>query len=409
MSFQEKLAKYADLAVRVGAGVKKDQEVIVNAPINCYELARLVTAKAYEAGAKRVVVEYGDQHITHALLKNASEEVLSDFPQWRVDGLLGMIRKGAAIISIVSADPELMMDVEPKKMGLFQKAAALASEEYKNYVMQGNTCWTIVAHANAPWAKKVFPKLEETQAIDALWDKIFEATRMHEPDPVKAWENHLNLLDDKLELLNGKNFVKFHYKAPGTDLVVGMPESHKWIGGGQVSLTGDKFLPNIPTEEVFSTPHKYQVDGTLASTKPLVYGGKLIENFSFTFEKGKVVDYKAEVGQDALANLFATDEGSMYLGEIAIVPHDSPISNTNVTFFNTLFDENASCHFAFGNAYLLSVEDADKHSKEKLDEMGVNLSLSHVDFMVGSGELNITGTTASGEEIIVFDKGNWKI
>lgn len=409
MSFNEKLRRYAELAVKVGAGLKKDQEVFVNAPINCYELARLVTEEAYKAGARKVYVEYNDQHITKSMLTMAPESALEEFPTWRVEGYLQHLKKGAAVISLISIDPDLMSDVDAKRTGLYNKVAQSANQPYKEYVMQGHTCWTLVAHPNTFWAEKVFPDLKGEEAVNALWDKIFDATRMNEADPVAAWEAHLARLDEKIASLNEKEFVSFHYQAPGTDLHVGMPQGHKWIGGGQVSLGGDPFLPNIPTEEVFSTPHKYQVNGTLSSTKPLVYTGKLIDNFSFTFENGKVVDYKAEVGQDVLKTLLETDEGSSYLGEIALVPHDSPISNTNVVFYNTLFDENASCHFAFGNAYLLSVDKASDYTKEQLDEMGVNLSLTHVDFMVGSKDLNIIGTTKSGEKIQIFKNGNWSI
>lgn len=405
--YKENLSKYADLAVQIGVGVKDGQTVIIKAPVNTVDLAREITKKCYEAGAKDVIVEYSDEEIVHQRLLNSPNEVIKEYPKWRIDGLMNYIKEGAAIINIVSSNPDLLSDVSPERLGIRNKVAAEASKEYKEYVLSGKICWTIVAYPNDFWASKVFPNLSVDEAIEKLWENIFKATRTDVKDPVKAWEDHLNNLTEKLKFLNGKSFEKLVFTAEGTDLEVELPEGHIWIGGAHTSPDGDQCLPNIPTEEVFTVPKKTGVNGTLRSTKPLNYSSNLIDNFELTFKDGKIVDFKAEKGYETLKNLIATDEGSHFLGEVALVPHDSPISNTNLLFYNTLYDENASCHFAIGSAYLLCVEDGPTLTKEDKERIGINDSLIHEDFMVGSADMNILGITKTGEEIQIFKDGNW--
>ncbi|SHJ85808.1 aminopeptidase [Paramaledivibacter caminithermalis] len=404
---KKNLEKYADLAVKIGVGVKKGQTVIINSPINAFDLAREITKKCYEVGAKDVIVEYNDEEITHQKLLNSPDEVVKNFPKWRIDGLMNYIKEGAAVINIVSSNPDLLSDVKPERLALQNKVAAEASKEYKEYVLGGKACWTIVAYPNQYWANKVFPGLSAEEAIEKLWSSIFKATRVDNEDPIKAWEAHINNLNEKLSFLNEKSFEKLIFTAPGTNLEVQLPKGHVWIGGGQTSVDGDYFLPNIPTEEVFTVPKKTGVNGTLRSTKPLNYKSNLIDNFELTFKDGKIIDFKAENGYDTLKNLIETDKGSHFLGEVALVPHDSPISNTDIIFYNTLYDENASCHFAIGSAYLLCIEDGPKLSKEDKENLGINDSLIHVDFMVGCPEMNIQGITKSGEKVQIFKDGNW--
>jgi len=404
---QNLMEKYAELAVRIGANVQKDQVVLLKSPIMAVDLARLITKKAYEAGAKDVIVDYNDQEITKERLLHANDDVLENFPKWRVDGMMTYLREGACIINIDSSNPDLMKDVDSSRMKVFATNAAKASVEYKKQVLGGETAWTIVAYPNIHWAKKMFPELSDDAAMEALWKNIFKATRTDTPDPVDAWKEHLDNLDKRVKFLNEKQFVKLHYTSSGTDLHVELPEGHLWVGGGQVSTKGETFLPNLPTEEVFTLPKKNGVNGTLQSTKPLNYQSTLIDNFTMTFKEGRIVDFTAETGYDSLKNLIETDEGSHFLGEVALVPHHSPISNTNLTFFNTLYDENASCHFAVGSAYLLCVENSETLTDADKERIGVNDSLTHVDFMVGSEQLDIVGTTKDGETVQIFTKGNW--
>lgn len=405
--YKKNLSKYADLAVKIGVGVKKDQTVIIMSPINTVDLTREITKKCYEVGAKNVIVEYSDEEIIHQRLLNSPEEVIRNYPKWRIDGLLDYIKKGAAIINIVSSNPDLLSDVKSDRLALQNKVAAEASKEYKEYILSGKTCWTIIAYPNEQWANKVFPGLSSDEAIQKLWNNIFKATRIDTEDPIKAWKSHVNNLNEKLKFLNEKSFNKLIFTATGTNLEVKLPEGHIWTGGGQTSTDGDYFLPNIPTEEVFTLPKKTGVNGTLRSTKPLNYKSSLIDNFELTFKDGRIVDFKAETGYETLKNLIATDEGSHFLGEVALVPHDSPISNTNTIFYNTLYDENASCHFAIGSAYLLCVKDGPKLTKEGKEKTGVNDSLIHVDFMVGSPDMSIIGITKANEEVQIFKAGNW--
>lgn len=408
MKYLENLEKYAELAVNIGINVQKDQEVILNAPINAVDLTRLITKKCYEAGAKNVIVRYRDEIVTHTKLSLAPEASLEEARQWEIDGLLNEhVKKGAALLSIISSDPDLMKDIDPMRMKKHMMTQQKSSKEYKDYVMSGNAPWSLVAYPNKAWAERVFPELEGEEAINKLWEHIFEITRIDQEDPVKAWANHIETLNEKVDFLNEKKFEKLIYKSEGTDLTIELDEHHIWCGADDKTKSNINYLANIPTEEVFTLPKKNGVHGYVSSTKPLSYSGNLIENFKITFENGKVVDYEAEKGYDALKNLIETDEGSKFLGEVALVPHHSPISNKDTIYFNTLFDENASCHLAIGNAYLSCVKDGADMNEKDLEEIGFNTSLTHVDFMIGSSDLDIVGVTSNGEEVQVFKDGNW--
>lgn len=408
MSFLNNLDKYADLTVKIGVNVQVGQTVIVNAPIVAKDLARSITKKSYEAGAKEVIVFYIDEEINHLKFLHAPEDSMEIVHQWKIDALFEYAKDDACLINIVASDPDLLKDVDPKRIAKAQKAGAMASKEYRSQILGGGNCWNIVAHPSPSWAKKVFPEANsDEEAMSLLWDKIFMATRVDLEDPIAAWETHTNNLQEKLNFLNKKSFRMLKYTAPGTDLTVELPKAHLWVGGGLETNKGTYFQPNIPTEEVFTLPTKTGVNGTLSSTKPLSYGGNLIDNFKFTFKDGKIIEYSAEQGQEVLKNLVETDEGSHFLGEVALVPHDSPISNSNTIFYNTLFDENASCHFAIGNAVALSVENGGSMSEEELAAIGANISMTHVDFMVGCAEMDITGITHDDEEVQIFKAGNW--
>ncbi len=407
--FESNLEKYAELAVNIGINVQQGQTLVVNAPLISAEFVRKVAKKAYEAGAKNVHVEWNDEQLSLIKFLHAPDEAFTEFPMWKAKGYEELAKEGAAFLTIHASNPELLKDVNPDRIATASKTAAKAMEEYSQYIRSGKVSWSIVSVPTSEWASKVFPGLSEQESVDKLWESIFSVTRTDQDNPVQAWKEHVDNLQTRLAYLNGKKFKKLHYKSTGTDLVVELPEDHLWVGGGLHNEKGTYFIPNIPTEEVFTAPLKDGVNGVVSSTKPLNLRGNLIENFSLTFENGKIVDVKAEKGLETLKRLIETDEGSHYLGEVALVPFDSPISNANIIFYNTLFDENASSHFAIGSAYPLCIEGGTKMSKEELASKGANDSLTHVDFMIGSAELNIDVESADGTVVPLFRNGNWVI
>ncbi|QNG58985.1 aminopeptidase [Bacillus sp. PAMC26568] len=407
-SFQQNLEKYAELAVKVGVNIQQGQTLVVNASLDAAEFVRLVVKKAYETGAKHVQVDWNDDIVTRTRFELAPQEAFEEFPEWRAKGLETLAENGAAFMSIVSSSPDLLKGIDSKKISASSKAAGTALSAYRNYMQADKVSWTVIAVPSEKWAAKVFPDAGD-QAVEKLWDAIFKATRTDLEDPVAAWKEHDQSLHSKVEFLNGKKYKKLHYRAKGTDLTIDLPEKHLWIGAGSVNEKGDDFMANMPTEEVFTVPAKEGVNGVVASTKPLSYGGNLIDNFSIAFEKGRITEVKAEEGEEILKELVATDEGSHYLGEVALVPHDSPISMSNVLFYNTLFDENASNHLAIGNAYAFCIEGGKKMSREELLENGVNSSITHVDFMIGSAEMDIDGILEDGTSEPLFRKGTWAI
>lgn len=402
------IQKYAKLIVEVGVNIQKDQYLMVTAPIQTAYFAREITKFAYAAGAKKVFVDYVDEELSKINYISAPEEALLEYPSWMAAGKLELAEKNCAFISISASNPDLFKDVDPKRIATMQKTTSLALEGFRRFTQNGDVAWCVASIPTTEWAKKVFKDaVSDEDAVEKLWDKIFIATRVYEKDPVVAWKKHTQDLSVRTKYLTDKKITKLHYMAPGTDLHVELPKGHIWEGGGSNNKVGTYYVANMPTEEAFTMPAKYGVNGTLASTKPLSYGGNLIENFTLKFENGRIIDFEAREGYDTLKELIATDEGSHYLGEVAIVPDDSPVSNTNTIFYNTLFDENASCHFAIGSAYPDTIEGGTEMNKEELEKVGANTSLTHVDFMVGSIELDIKAETESGEEFYVLKKGNW--
>ncbi|WP_026672152.1 aminopeptidase [Alkalihalobacterium bogoriense] len=406
-NLQTNLEKYAELTVKVGINIQKNQTLVVNAPLNSIDFVRLVAKKAYEAGAKNVHVEWNDEELTLLKYKMAPDEAFHEFPEWKAKGYEKMAEDGAGFLSIVANNPDLLKGVDPERMANANKASGKAMDTFRSYVQSDKVAWTVAAAASPGWAKKVFPQDDEATAVEKLWDAIFAATRVTENDPVSAWKEHTDNLTAKVQTLNEKKYKKLHYTAKGTDLYIELPEKHLWAGAGSENEAGTYFIANMPTEEVFTAPQKDGVNGTVSSTKPLNYGGTLISNFTLTFENGKIIDYKAEEGYETLKRLVETDEGAAFLGEVALVPHDSPISNSNIIFYNTLFDENASNHLAIGSAYAFNLEGGKTMSKEELAKNGLNTSITHVDFMIGSADMNIDGITADGTREPLFRDGNW--
>jgi aminopeptidase len=405
--FQRNLEKYAELAVKVGVNIQKGQILFVSASIDAAEFVRQVVKVAYETGASNVVVDWSDDIVTRTKYELAPDEAFKEYPVWKAKERDELVDKGAAFMAVVSQSPDLLKGVNPERISTFQKVAGKALEKYRQAAQSDKVSWTVVAAASRAWAAKVFPDEPAENQVNKLWEAIFKATRADLENPVEAWKKHDETLHEKVKYLNEKRYAKLHYKAPGTDLTIELPKNHIWVGAGSINENGFEFMANMPTEEVFTVPFKDGVNGTVASTKPLSYSGNIIDHFSITFENGRIVGVKAEEGEEILKRLVDTDEGSHYLGEVALVPYNSPISQSNILFFNTLFDENASNHLAIGSAYAFCIEGGKKMSSEELKANGLNQSLTHVDFMIGSAEMDIDGITEDGKSEPVFRAGNW--
>ncbi|SMP43968.1 aminopeptidase [Anoxynatronum buryatiense] len=405
---QERLKKYATLIVKAGVNLQQGQTLVITAPIETAAFARMVAEQAYDAGAREVVMDWNDELSKKIKYLKAPEAVFDEYPEWKRMFYQTYAREGAAFVSIAAEDPELMKNVEPQRIMRAQKASNTANTEFRERLMGNANTWNVVSVPTVSWARKVFPEKPEAAAMEALWEAILTSVRVDEPDPVEAWKHHKQHLEAMSHWLNEKQFHQLHFSnSLGTDLTITLPEGHIWTGGAEVSQQGIDFIANMPTEEVFTLPHRQGVDGLVVSSMPLQYNGNLIENFSITFQQGKVVDFKADKGYETLKGLIETDEGSHYLGEVALVPHHSPISNTGILFYNTLFDENASCHLAIGKAYPVCLKGGTEMSKEEQREAGINDSLVHEDFMIGTADLEIMGITAEGERIPVFRQGNY--
>ncbi|MFD1019971.1 aminopeptidase [Thalassobacillus hwangdonensis] len=410
MPQQQMLEKYAELALKTGVNLQKDQMLMINSTIEGADFTRIVVQKAYEMGAKKVHINWSDDAITRLKYEHETKEVLSDVEDWKVAMYDYFAEGGAAVLSVRSTDPDLLQGIDGEKIAAANKAGSMAMKNFRAYTMNDRIQWSIVSIPITAWAQKIFPDASEEEAISNLWEQIFKIVRVDKEDPIAAWEEHNSVLYQAKEFLNKKKYNKLIFTAPGTELEVDLPEGHIWKGGASETVEGGvAFNPNMPTEEVFTAPHKYGVNGTVSSTKPLNYGGNLIDNFSLTFKEGKVVDFKAEQGEETLKHLLDTDEGARRLGELALVPHESPISQSGLIFYNTLFDENASCHLALGKAYPNNLEGGSDMNEEQLDQHGVNDSLTHVDFMMGSGELDIDGVLGDGSKEAVMRNGSWAI
>ncbi|MFC3039897.1 aminopeptidase [Virgibacillus xinjiangensis] len=409
MVSQQTQEKYAQLALRTGVNLQKGQALMINAPIEGADFTKIVARKAYEMGAKNVHINWVDDELTLLKYENAPDEVIEDFPEWKVQMHDTFAEDGTAVLNIRSTNPDLLKNIDPERVAKANKAAAEAMKNFRKYTMNDKIPWSIISIPTGDWAQKIFPEKSREDAIESLWDAIVKIVRVDQDDPVAAWEAHNETLRTAREVLNEKKYKKLVFKAPGTNLEMELPAGHIWKGGSAQAETGVTFNPNMPTEEVFSLPHKYGVNGTVSSTKPLNYGGSLIDNFSLTFKDGKVVDFKAEQGEETLRHLLDSDEGAKRLGEVALVPDESPVSQSGLIFYNTLFDENASCHIALGKAYPTNVEGGAEMDDNQLDQHGVNDSLTHVDFMIGSDQLDIDGVMDDGTEEAVFRNGTWAL
>jgi aminopeptidase len=403
----ENLDQLADVAVNVGLGLKSGQELVMTASIDSLPLARRITDHAYRAGAKLVTTLFTDDESTLLRYRHAPDASFDYAAGWLYDGMAAAFKSNSARLAIAGGNPSLLSSEDPDKVGRANRAVSRAYRPALELITRHDINWTIVAGATPAWAAAMFPEDAPDAALAKLWDSIFATTRINTADPVAAWKAHDAELHKRAAFLNEKRYFALHYSGPGTDFRLGLADDHLWLGGGTTAGNGNYCIPNMPTEEVFSTPHKDRADGVVTATKPLSHQGTMIEGIQVRFEKGRIVEARASRGQEVLQKLIDTDDGARRLGEVALVPHSSPIAQSGLVFLNTLFDENAASHIALGQAYSSCVRDGDKLSPEQLAAKGANDSLIHVDWMIGSAQLDIDGITASGAAEPLMRQGEW--
>jgi aminopeptidase len=407
LTHEQKLDRLAEVAIRVGLGLAPGQELVMTATLDTLPLVRRITEQAYKAGASLVTTLLSDEESQLLRYKYAPNESFDYAAGWLYEGIANAFRGGAARLAVAGGNPSLLSQEDPEKVGRANRAVSKAYRPALELITRHDINWTIVAAATPAWAATVFSDLKAEVALARLWNAIFAASRVDAADPVAAWKAHDAGLHRRADLLNQKRFSALHFKAPGTDLKVGLADDHVWLGGGMTAHNGRYCIPNMPTEEVFTTPHKDRVEGTVTSTKPLSHQGTMIEGIKVRFEGGRVVEVKVDRGQEVLQRMIDTDDGARRLGEVALVPHSSPIAQSGLLFSNTLFDENAACHIALGQAYSTCLRNGEKLTPEELAKLGANESLIHVDWMIGSGKMDVDGITATGEAEPQIRQGEW--
>jgi len=412
---QEMLQKYAEAIVKVGLNVRAGQRLIITlmatrgVPHQFAPLVREVAKAAYGVGAKYVEVLWGDEEMLRLRAQHAPKDSFDEYPSHIIDAIMNMINNGDALLSISGSNPDLLGGLDPEVVGMMQARHLNAASKVSEKVTVNAINWCVVAAAGEAWAQKVFPDLSPEKAQEKLWKAIFETTRIDQPDPVAAWQKHIASMKERAKYLQAKQFTALHYKAPGTDFTLGLPDGNLWISAQSMAQNGVAFTANMPTEEVFTLPDRNRADGVVTSTFPLSYGGTLIEDFQITFENGRITKVTAKKGEAALQKLVDTDEGSHRLGEVALVPASSPIAKRGHLFYNTLFDENASCHIAIGRAYRFTLTGGEELNDEEFISAGGNVSLNHVDFMIGSPQMDIDGVHKDGSREPVMRQGEWAI
>ena len=405
---EAKLKEYARLLVRVGLNVQKGQRMIISSPVECAHFARLCAEEAYEAGCKEVVMNWTDDAMTRMKYLHADSAIFDEVPLWRRHFFNDHALEGTAYLAISASDPENLKGVDSQRIVRAQRASGKALKDFDRLQMCGGFPWCIASIPIPSWAERVFPGAGREEAVSKLWDAIFSAVRISgDGQAVQRWQEHLATLEKRMEKLNALRLRFLHYtNSLGTDLTVELPEGHIWESGGDITLSGQTYIANIPTEELFTSPLRTGTNGVVYASMPLVHDGTIIDKFYFVVKDGRIIEAHAEKGEETLNAAISLDEGASYFGEVALVPYDSPISNQKLLFYNTLFDENAACHIAFGEAYPC-LEGGQKMTKEELKERGLNDSITHVDFMIGTPDLSITGTTHDGKEIPIFKDGNF--
>jgi aminopeptidase len=409
LSFDQKLDRLAEVAVRVGLNLQKGQELVLTAPTDALPLVRRIVEQAYKAGAKFVTPLMSDDEIALARYRSAPDESFDFAPEWFYNGIANAFRNGAARMGITGANPALLAGQDPQKVSRANIAMSKAYKPAMELITRHDINWTIVASATPAWAELVFPGEPEELAMGKLWDAIFRTSRITGEDPVADWKRHGENLKRRVDLLNAKRYHSLRFFTPdgATDLTVGLADQHLWAGGGTTASNGIYCQPNIPTEECFTTPHKDRVHGVVTASKPLSHQGTLIENIRCRFENGRIVEVTATKGEEAIQKLIATDDGARRLGEVALVPHNSPIAQSGILFWNTLFDENAASHIALGQAYSTCIINGEKMSNEELAKLGANESIIHVDWMIGGPAMNIDGVGTNGTAEPLMRDGDW--
>ncbi len=401
------LKRYAKLLAKTGINVVKGQWVVVSAELDQPEFVEMVVEELYRAGAGKVTVEWSHQPLMKTQYKFEKEQSLSALAKWEIEKLEYRKKELPAMLYLESEDPDGLAGIDQEKMTNVRSARMKVIKPYRD-AMDNRYQWCIAAVAGKKWAKKVFPHLSVNQAVEKLWDAILAASRADGADPVREWARHNDDIAKRCDKLNRLGLVSLEYKSSnGTDFTVGLLPEAQFMGGGEEDLGGRYFNPNIPSEEIFTSPRAGAAEGIVYSAKPLSYQGELIENFSIRFENGKAVEVKAEKNAHLLEKMISMDEGAAKLGEVALIAYDSPINNTGLLFYNTLFDENASCHLALGMGFTNTIRGYENYTKEELHQMGINDSMIHVDFMIGSKDLDIVGVTKTGERVQIFKNGNW--
>lgn len=407
LSHESRLDRLAEVAVRVGLGLAAGQQLVMTAPIEALPLVRRITEHAYRAGASLVTTIFSDEESTLMRFQHGADEGFDTATGWLYDGMAAAYRGGAARLAIAGENPSLLAAQDPDKVARANRARSKAYVPALELIAGFATNWTIISYATPSWARAMFPDETEEVAVARLWDAIFAASRVDAPDPIAAWATHNAELQTRTRMLNAKRFSALHFKGPGTDLKVGLADDHEWNGGSAKAKNGLTCNANIPTEEVFTTPHMNRVDGVVRSTKPLSYNGTLIQDIAVRFEAGRIVEATARTGEAVLRKVLETDEGASRLGEVALVPYSSPISQSGLLFLNTLFDENAASHIALGQSYSKCILNGGSLTEEELTRRGANRSLIHIDWMIGSADIDVDGVRADGGSEPLMRKGEW--
>lgn len=404
----EILVNYAKLVLKIGVNLQTGQGLEIACPVEKSQVAEVFAKQAYELGAGLVRIRWENQNIDKLTYQYADQKTLCDIPKWLVDCRNSLIEKGFCYVAISADDPSAFKDISAQKLGAVAKARAKALKKFSDGVMANAIRWCVVSIPTLAWAKQVFPTAKDPEAELSL--AIEKAMRLDTPNPLEAWQTHIATLEKRAEFLNYSRFEYVHFKnAKGTDLKVGLADEHVWISAREKAQDGVHFVANMPTEEIFTAPHKFKVDGVLKSAMPLCENGQIIDDFSLTFKNGEIVDYSAKVGYETLKQLIETDEGTKRLGEIALIGKNSPIAKSGILFYNTLFDENASCHLAIGKGYPTTVKNGDKLDLSELEKLGLNDATDHFDFMIGTPDLSVVGIKKDGTKVTLFEDGEWVI